>query len=55
MGEFVDKAKGAVNKAVGKAKQGSNDPEVRADGDRQELKGDVQNAKGKIKGVIDDL
>ena len=55
MGEFVDKAKGAVNNAVGKAKQESNNPDVRAEGDRQELKGDVQNTKGKIKGVIDDL
>lgn len=55
MGEFVDKAKGAVNNAVGKAKQESDNPEVRAEGDRQELKGDVQNTKGKIKGVINDL
>ncbi len=55
MGEFVDKAKGAVNNAVGKAKQESNNPDVRAEGDRQELKGDVQTTKGKIKGVIDDL
>ena len=55
MGEFIDKAKGAVNNAVGKAKQESNNPDVRAEGDRQELKGDVQNTKGKIKGVIDDL
>lgn len=55
MGEFIDKAKGAVNNAVGKAKQESNNPDVRSDGDRQELKGDVQNTKGKIKGVINDL
>ncbi len=55
MGEFTDKVKGAVNNAVGKAKQDSVDPDVRADGERQELKGDVQDTKGKIKGVINDL
>jgi uncharacterized protein YjbJ (UPF0337 family) len=31
MGELTDKAKGTVNKAVGKAKQGSDDPRVRDD------------------------
>ena len=45
----------AVNNAVGNEKQASSDPDVRAEGDRQELKGDAQNAKGKIKGVINDL
>jgi len=55
MGEFTDKAKGAINNAVGKAKQKSINPDVRAEGDRQELKGDVQHTKGKIKGAIDDL
>lgn len=55
MGEFVDKAKGAINNAVGEAKQQSDNPDVRAEGDRQELKGDVQDTKGKIKGVINDL
>ena len=55
MGEFTDKIKGAVNNAVGNAKQESDNPETRAEGERQELKGDVQNTKGKIKGVINDL
>ncbi|MCA1654561.1 MAG: CsbD family protein [Sphingomicrobium sp.] len=55
MGEFTDKIKGAVNNAVGNAKQNSDDPNVRAEGDRQELKGDVQDTKGKVKGVINDL
>jgi len=55
MGEFTDKAKGAVNKAVGKAKQGSDDPRVRDDGAAQETKGEVQNLKGKVKGVINKL
>jgi uncharacterized protein YjbJ (UPF0337 family) len=55
MGEFTDKIKGAVNNAVGNAKQKSDNPETRAEGERQELKGDVQDTKGKIKGVINDL
>ncbi|MEO7786730.1 MAG: CsbD family protein [Sphingomicrobium sp.] len=55
MGEFTDKIKGAVNNAVGNAKQQSDDPAVRAEGDRQEMKGDVQHAKGKVKEVINDL
>ena len=55
MGEFTDKAKGAVNKAVGQAKQGSNNPRVRDDGAAQEIKGDAQNLKGKAKGVINKL
>ena len=55
MGEFTDKAKGTVNKAVGKAKQGSDDPHVREDGAAQETKGEVQNLKGKVKGVINKL
>ncbi len=55
MGEFTDKIKGAVNNAVGNAKQESDNPETRAEGERQELKGDVQKTKGKIKGVINDL
>ena len=55
MGEFTDKAKGAVNKTVGKAKQGSDSSRVRNDGAAQETKGDVQKMKGKVKGVINKL
>ena len=55
MGEFTDKAKGTVNKAVGKAKQGSDNPRVREDGAAQETKGEFQNLKGKVKGVINKL
>lgn len=55
MGEFTDKAKGTVNKAVGKAKQGSSNPRVRDDGAAQEAKGDAQNLKGKVKGVVNKL
>ena len=55
MGELIDKAKGAINNAVGNAKQESADPDVRAEGADQELKGNVQNTKGKIKGAINKL
>jgi len=55
MGELVDKVKGNVNEAVGKAKQQSNDPETRAKGKGQETKGKGQETKGKaqqVKGSI---
>lgn len=55
MGELVDKVKGAVNSAVGSAKQESTDPNVRAEGDKQKLKGNAQDLKGKVKGVVNDL
>ncbi len=55
MGEFIDKAKAAINDVVGNAKQESDNPDTRAEGERQELKGDIQNTKGKIKGAINDL
>ena len=55
MGEFTDKAKGTVNKAVGKAKQGSSSSRVRNDGAAQETKGDAQKLKAKVKGVVNKL
>lgn len=55
MGELTDKAKGAVNKVVGGAKQQSDNPDTRAEGDRQKMKGDLQDTKGKIKGALNDL
>lgn len=54
MGELVDKIKGNVNEAVGKAKQQSNDSETRADGAAQEGKGKAQQLGGKIKGALGD-
>ena len=54
MGELVDKVKGNVNEAVGKAKQQSNDPETRAEGKAQEVKGNGQQTKGAIKGALGD-
>ncbi len=55
MGEFTDKAKGAVNEAVGKAKRGSSSSRVRNDGAAQETKGEAQKLKGKVKGVVNKL
>lgn len=64
MGEFTDKVKGAVNQAVGNAKQDAADnggyrteadDKLAAEGAGQELKGKGQELKGKIKGAINDL
>ena len=55
MGEFTDKLKGAANQVTGDLKQGSADPDVRAEGDKQELKGHGQELKGDLKGIINDL
>jgi len=52
MGELTDKIKGNVNEAVGKAKQTSDDPETRDEGAAQEVKGDVQQAVGSVKGAL---
>ena len=54
MGELVDKIKGNVNEAIGKAKQQSNDPETRAEGQKQEAKGKGQQLAGKDKGALGD-
>ncbi|MGL4312445.1 MAG: CsbD family protein [Sphingomonas sp.] len=55
MGELTDKIKGSVNSAIGKMKQDSADPDVRAEGAGQELKGKAQKAVGDIKGAINRL
>ncbi len=52
MGEFTEKVKGAINNAVGNAKQESDNPETRAAGERQELKGDLQDKKGSVEGAF---
>lgn len=54
MGELVDKIKGNVNEAVGKAKQESSNPATRNDGAAQEAEGKGQQFKGKIKGALGD-
>ena len=67
MGELVDKIKGNVNEAIGKAKQAIADhdkPDTQAEADRnaklkaegagQELKGKGQQFAGKVKGALGD-
>ncbi|WP_339693754.1 CsbD family protein [uncultured Parasphingorhabdus sp.] len=49
MGELLDRLKGNVNEAVGKAKRKSSDPEVRAKGAMQEIKGKAQQVKASLK------
>jgi uncharacterized protein YjbJ (UPF0337 family) len=55
MGEFTDKVKGAANQTAGELKQGSSDKRVREEGAAQESKGNAQELKGKVKGVINKL
>ncbi len=57
MGEFVDKVKGNVNEAIGKAKQGlagDDNHELKAEGAAQEAKGETQKAAGSVKGALGD-
>jgi len=54
MGELVDKVKGNVNEAIGKAKQQSNDPATRDEGAAQSVKGKAQQLGGNIKGALGD-
>ena len=54
MGELVDKIKGNINEAVGKAKQTSADPDTRNEGAVQEGKGKGEQFVGKVKGVLGD-
>ena len=59
MGEIKDKAKGAANEAVGRVKQAAGkaagNPNLRNEGSVQEAKGQLQKAKGAIKGAINKL
>lgn len=54
MGELIDKVKGNVNEAIGKAKQQSGNPATRDEGAAQELKGKGQQVVGKVKGALGD-
>jgi uncharacterized protein YjbJ (UPF0337 family) len=58
MGELIDKVKGAANEAAGKAKQtygdATNNPEKKAEGVGQELKGKAQKVAGSVKGALGD-
>ena len=58
MGEFIDKAKGAANDAMGKAKimvgQKTDQPELIAKGATQRVKGKAQKIAGSAKGAMGD-
>lgn len=54
MGEFTDKAKGNIKEALGEAKQGSRNSDVRADGKAQKAEGKIDKAKGSVKGALGD-
>ncbi|WP_295444295.1 CsbD family protein [Sphingorhabdus sp. EL138] len=58
MGELTDKAKGLGNEIIGNIKQAagkaSGNERLQAEGMAQELKGEGQNFRGKVKGVIGD-
>lgn len=54
MGELIDKVKGNINEAIGKAKQHSDNPAKRDEGTAQELKGKGQQLAGKVKGALGD-
>jgi uncharacterized protein YjbJ (UPF0337 family) len=58
MGEFTDKAKGAANEAIGKAKaaagRATDNPELVVKGVAQQGKGEVQKATGAVKGALGD-
>lgn len=58
MGEFVDKAKGAANDAMGKAKvsvgQHADKPELIVKGGAQQVKGKMQTLAGEVKGAMGD-
>ena len=50
MGELKEKIKGNSNEAIGNVKQKSDDPETRAEGRKQEKKGEGQQFKGEVEG-----
>ena len=58
MGEFTDKVKGAVDEAVGKAKQAvgghQGDSQLHDEGAAQELKGKGEKGLGSVKGALGD-
>ena len=52
MSELLDRLKGNVNEAAGKAKRDSADPETRAEGAAQEIKGKAQQVKASLKAEL---
>ncbi len=55
MGEYIDKAKGAANEAIGKAKaaagQHTNSPGLIIKGATQQVKGHAQKISAAVKGL----
>ena len=58
MGEMIDKAKGAMNKAIGKGKEelghATDNDKLVAEGKVQQVKGEGQKVKGAVKGALGD-
>lgn len=58
MGEFVNKAKGAANEAIGKAKvaagRKADKPDMISRGANQQTKGKAQKVIGTVKGMLGD-
>lgn len=58
MGEFIDKAKGAANEAIGKDKvaagQKTDNPDMIIKGAEQQAKGKAQKVVGAVKGMLGD-
>lgn len=56
MGELKDRAKGAADETIGKAKraigEATDRPDIKLEGDIQEAKGDAETALGKAKGAL---
>lgn len=56
MSELGNKIKGAVDETVGKAKRALGDamdkPDLKAEGDAQEAKGDLETAAGRAQGAV---
>ena len=52
MSELLDRLKGNVNEAAGKAKRDSDDPESRAEGAAQQIKGKAQQVKASLKAEL---
>ena len=58
MGEFIDKAKGVANEALGRAKvaagQKTDNPKLIIKGAEQQSKGKAQKVVGAVKGMLGD-
>ena len=52
MSELLDRLKGNVNEVAGKAKRDSDDPETRAEGAAQQIKGKAQQVKASLKAEL---